>query len=140
MYWSDRNKTRIYTASKFKKGEDIKELSNVRQPLGVSVFHTALQPDYTNLCAKHTCEHMCLPSPRSPDAVRVVSYSCRCRHGFVAPADNPHSCVTDPALSRPSATDSGLVAGNAGMVAGLAIGVAVLVLVVVAVVSRYDHC
>lgn len=82
LYWTDRQLNRVLSCHKFRGSNQTVVSHLVSQPLGIHINHPLLQPKASNPCAKASCSHLCLLSPKP------TGYSCKCPPGYVTTTSN----------------------------------------------------
>jgi hypothetical protein len=89
LYWTDWDHEGVLTVNKF-KGDDVKTVMHgVPGPMTVRIFHQMAQPNHTNKCDLHQCDHLCLPrahirksNVHDEESIKGLPYSCGCDMGF----------------------------------------------------------
>uniref|UniRef100_A0A914QEA2 Uncharacterized protein n=1 Tax=Panagrolaimus davidi TaxID=227884 RepID=A0A914QEA2_9BILA len=84
IYWADA-KTKAISSC-----DDIKTVMHgVPGPMTVRIFHQMAQPNHTNKCDLHQCDHLCLPRAnirksnfQDEESIKGLPYSCGCDMGF----------------------------------------------------------
>uniref|UniRef100_A0A914XU34 Uncharacterized protein n=1 Tax=Panagrolaimus superbus TaxID=310955 RepID=A0A914XU34_9BILA len=90
LYWTDWDHEGVLSVNKFNGGEVKTVMNGVPGPMTVRIFHQMAQPNHTNKCDMHKCDHLCLPRAhikKSNVEDEVLSselpYSCGCDMGFL---------------------------------------------------------
>lgn len=88
LFWTDRQINRVLSCHKYRGLNQTVVSHSVSQPLGIHVNHPILQPNSSNPCAKASCSHLCLLSPK-PEG-----YTCKCPPGYASDrSSNSGQCV-----------------------------------------------
>uniref|UniRef100_A0A7E4VR66 Very low-density lipoprotein receptor n=1 Tax=Panagrellus redivivus TaxID=6233 RepID=A0A7E4VR66_PANRE len=122
IYWTDWDHEGVLTANKF-TGEDVKTvMSGVTGPMTVRIYHQMAQPDQTNKCQMHQCQHLCLPKAHIREATAEVEgvlqglpYTCGCDIGFRSSLMDITQCTPEGLLGeviRQEVTGAGTASDN----------------------------
>ncbi|KAE9549104.1 hypothetical protein FO519_007686 [Halicephalobus sp. NKZ332] len=121
LYWTDWDNEGVLSINKF-NGGDVKVVMNgVPGPMTVRVYHEMAQPNHTNKCEMHTCEHICLPRAHigSTDqdgeygVLQGLPFKCACETGYRLSIANTFSCIAEGLLGG-SVVQELNEAGNSG--------------------------
>lgn len=86
VYFTDGTKEGVLSVDKFKGSSTLQTLyrnrSIVREPRGIRVVHTLLQPTVESPCGGNNggCDHLCILTQES--GLDVLGYSCACNIGW----------------------------------------------------------
>ena len=100
LYWTDWDNEGVLSINKF-NGQDVKVVMNgVPGPMTVRVYHEMAQPNLTNKCEMHSCDHICLPRAVIREAqqeeegiLQGLPFACACESGYRTGLVNTFSCI-----------------------------------------------
>ncbi|XP_060556897.1 low-density lipoprotein receptor-related protein 2-like, partial [Ruditapes philippinarum] len=90
IYWTDRSAETVSMCLKYNCTHLYTNQERLNNPIGVTIFHPARQPEDENPCSKASCSHLCLLSP-----VNKSGFICACPMGMRLSQSAPHLCVED---------------------------------------------
>uniref|UniRef100_A0AC34R6H9 EGF-like domain-containing protein n=1 Tax=Panagrolaimus sp. JU765 TaxID=591449 RepID=A0AC34R6H9_9BILA len=110
IYWTDWDNEGIMSVNKFNGQEFKPVMDGVSGPMTVRIYHEMAQPNQTNKCEMHSCEHICLPRALIREAdqgkenagkLQGLPYKCTCAMGFRVSLSDWTQCVDEELLGLP---------------------------------------
>lgn len=121
VYWTDWDAEGVLSVNKF-NGDDLKVVtSNIPGPMTVRIYHQVAQPNQTNKCSQHTCEHICLPRAiisgsreENEGILQGLPYKCECEMGYRVSLADKAACIAENLLGGAVVTGLNEVTENSG--------------------------
>jgi len=141
LYWTDWDHEGVLSINKF-NGQDVKVVMNgVPGPMTVRVYHAMAQPNHTNKCEMHNCEHICLPRALIREAtheeggmLQGLPFACACETGYRIGLADEFKCIAEGLLGATVVEEFNKASDSTGGV-GFTLSVIALIIAAVALLG-----